>query len=177
MAYIPPSKRNKNIDKKEEVGTDDASGIVQTKTSVIVCKWCHQSDHLSIACKFKGNIQEKKPELNSIESFPSLNNVEVNNESIWNTEFKLDKFKEQVSKLSNNDMKRIGSSAVSLDTLTSNYSELEIDEIDNIIYQNDNRLVDFHPYKSYYEFVSKKNDDLYTSEFNQYWYIYLDMVN
>ena len=101
-------------------------------------------------------MQEKKPELNSIESFPSLNNVEVNNESIWNTEFKLDKFKEHVSKLSNTQMKRIGSSAVSLDTLTSNYSELEIDEIDNIIYQNDNRLVDFHPYKSYYDSVPTK---------------------
>jgi len=168
MAYIPPSKRNI---KKEEITTP-------TKPTVVVCKWCHERDHLSISCQYKGCIQEKRPELSNTEVFPSLaKKIEVNNEdSIWNTNFKLDEFKEQISKISNGDLKRIGSSAASLDTLTSNYSELDIDEIDSMIHQNDSRLIDIHPYKSFYKSNSKQHENLFTNDFNQYYYIYLDHI-
>ncbi len=166
MTYIPPSKRN--IQKEEIV----------TRPTVVICKWCHESDHLSITCKYKGCIQEKRPELNNIELFPSLvKKIEVSNEdSIWNTNFKLDEFKERISKISTSDLKRINSSVASLDTLTSNYSEIDIDEIDSMIYQNDTRLPDYHPYKSYYKYFSKPHENLYTDEFSQYWYVYLNMV-
>ena len=166
MEYVPPSRRK--IQKKE----------IAIESPTLVCKWCHESGHLSITCKYKGSMQEKKPDLGNVESFPSLTDSEsvVTDSSPWKSNFNIDNFKDQISKITNNELKRIGSSAVSLDSMMSSQAELGVDEVDSLIYHNDHRLPDHHPYRYYYNDSILKLNDLYTPDFNKWWYVYLDVI-
>lgn len=157
MAYIPPSQRNKKSNDNE----------IKKPSAVIKCKWCHQNDHLSINCKFKGTIQEEKPDILDNTFFPELQkNIQFSSSTSTSNWIDQDKIKKVMTEDKDKTLalKRVSSSNISLDTAVSNYSELDLDEINNIIISN------IHPYTSYYKYTSEFTEDLYTTEFNQWWY-------
>ena len=162
MAYIIPSKRN-----REEIRKSPTIPIIPTTpiVSSLTCKWCHENDHLSLNCKFKGIIQEKRPNVKDNCLFPSLCNVDKQKEVSWGNGFEIDKFKERVSKIEETTLKRINSSTISLDTLTSNYSELDRNDIDSLVFQSNTKLSIHHPYRVYYQFSNEN----YSTDFLKWW--------
>ena len=164
MSYIPPNQRKKKAAPSPQ------------PIPIAVCKWCHESGHLSINCKYKGTILDRKPDLDSGSDFPSLNNTpeSINTTPIWGNKLDVESLKETLINHEKESLKRIHSSNVSLDTLTS-ATEQELDNVDELVYHNNIILKDIHPYESFYKHQMDTNP--YNKAFYEWWLIYLPSVD
>ena len=163
--YVLPSRRKAEAEKQKP----------QSKPSEMVCKWCHESGHLSIHCNFKGKVLPKKPQLDSVEDFPSLvedsriNDVQKDLKVTWHTPINIDTLRNIATSQPDKKITRINSSVASLDTLTSCYSEHDSRLEDMISIPSIDKV---HPYKAYYDIkqptdLLKLTDDL---DFRISWY-------
>lgn len=155
--YVLPSKRNIISE--------------QPPSSKIVCKWCHEPGHLSISCKFKGQVQQKKPEMFNTQEFPRLNpNISTpQKETTWGKILNIELLKKIPHSMEEKRLTRVSSSNLSLDTLTSTGSEMD-SELEEMIHTIS--MKDVHPYDAYYMLkiplkITRFMEDL---EFKTFWY-------
>lgn len=152
--YTLPSQRNKT------------KPPPRLSSPELVCKWCHEVGHLSINCKFKGTILQKKPQLCDTDTFPKLGIESVEPPTVkWKRTLSNEQLKNLPAPAPEKKIMRINSSNISLDTLTSN------DSMPNDMLHN-RTTKDIHPYNAYY---SLKNSCQITKlmevpEFLIHWY-------
>lgn len=164
MTYVLPSRRNKPEVKPLP---DD----VKQKSAVVRCKWCHETTHLSIFCKYKGTVLDKRPELECPDTFPNLptssstsSNNDVSNG--WGSGLSLTDLKDKIKPSSSlQEMKRVNSSMVSLDTLST--IEHTQEEINEFITCSNKQFEFCHPYEAYYS--DFHDNDLNSGQFKK-WY-------
>jgi len=167
MAYVIPSKRNK----PEPVPLPNS---IINPSAREGCKWCHSIDHLSFTCKYKGTVLDKRPDLSSYESFPSLGEETPNrNENMWASKDLLDGIKEWNSPINSNILPKVSSSKLSLDTLTSDTTEYDTHDIDDFVRSTMSYLEVPHPFKYHYKNNMNILDQFNTISFRKWWNIYL----